>query len=92
MRDKQMVRALLSVQCCPFEDRDHLARCADTGMAPLLQEITSLLQEIEAGGMGKQVTRLDDLYLAAINAAQNTTIRDTVCLFCDQDKQCHPDR
>jgi len=70
------------VTICPFEDTDGLVMCADTGLETVQEQIDAITHPIP--------TKVEDLYLKAINEAQNITIRTYVCTFCDCNSQCHP--
>lgn len=76
---------LAQVTKCPFENTDQLAQCADIGKLSLEQKILDIQATLAKShpSIIKQLTQMDDLYLAAITAAQNTTLRCTVCTFCD---------
>ena len=80
------------VTLCPFEDTDHLAQCADIGKEPIERRILETQETLKRNcpAMHAQITLLDDLYLAAITAAQNATLRSVVCKYCDQNALCHP--
>ena len=80
------------VTLCPFEDTDHLAQCADSGKEPIEKQILEIQDTLKKNcpAMHEQITLLDDLYLAAITAAQNTTLRSAVCTYCDHNTLCHP--
>jgi hypothetical protein len=77
---------------CPFTDTEHLAQLADVGKDLIEQQIVEIQEMLKKNcpTMHKQITLLDDLYLAAITAAQNTTLRNAVCTFCNQNTLCHP--
>lgn len=80
------------VTLCPFKDTEHLAQCADSGKESIEGQILELQETLKRNfpTMHEQITLLDDLYLAAITAAQNTTLRSAVCTYCDQNTLCHP--
>jgi len=84
-------KVISKVTICPFEDTDHLAQCADIGKEPIEKQILEIQETLKRNcpTMYEQITLLDDLYLAAINAAQNTTLRSAICTFCDHNALCH---
>lgn len=81
-----------NVTLCPFANTDQLAQCADSGKESNEQQILEIQETLKRNypAMHEQITLLDDLYLAAITAAQNTTLRSAVCTYCDQNTLCHP--
>jgi hypothetical protein len=80
------------VTVCPFLDTDHLAKCAEDGIEPIETTIMDIMAKLKAEcpAISNQLVLLDDLYLAAVTAAQNATIRSTVCTFCNDLAQCRP--
>lgn len=75
---------------CPFQDTEALAEYAETGMEPHQKQITDSIALLKSLGLDLTVTKLDDTYLAAINAVQNETIRNVVCPNCNKNSECHP--
>ena len=75
---------------CPFKDTELLAECAVKGIEPYEQQIQDSIALMKSLGLQLTATKLDDTYLAAINGAQNETIRSIVCRQCNKDSECHP--
>jgi hypothetical protein len=83
---------LAKISDCPLLDTEHLSSCADRGMEQLKPVIQERLKNIKHAGLSQQATELEYAFLAAINHIQNETIRSTICIYCDTDRMCHPER
>jgi hypothetical protein len=76
---------------CPHLDPDHLSEIAETAAAPHRSEMEQIIAHLKAiaPDVAVSVNRLDDLYLAVINAVQNATVLNIVCNKCDTLQECH---
>lgn len=75
---------------CPFLSTEQLADTAAEAMESLTPRIERLLEMIADGLTKGHATGIDDVYMAAITAVQNATIRKNICTYCSSNNQCHP--
>lgn len=80
-----------TITTCPFQDTDHLSEITDKGMESVSDKIASRLETLKSDfpDLSHRLSQLDDLYLAAIIGATNEVIKNTICLYCDKDMECH---